>query len=66
MFHCLPAWLRHCRFRAVIQDLLISSCRIEKAFLFDVASKIYVASDSSPVDMQSFVSMPPVPHSQKK
>jgi Ras-related GTP-binding protein C/D len=34
-------------------DLLIGSCRIEKAFLFDVASKFYIASDSSPVDMQS-------------
>ncbi|CAH1406299.1 unnamed protein product [Nezara viridula] len=27
---------------------------IEKAFLFDVVSKIYVATDSSPVDMQSY------------
>lgn len=35
-------------------DLLISSCRIEKAFLFDVNSKIYIATDSSPVDMQSY------------
>ena len=35
-------------------DLLISSCRIEKAFLFDVVSKIYIATDSSPVDMQSY------------
>ena len=35
------------------------SCRcqnsgIEKAFLFDVVSKIYIATDSSPVDMQSY------------
>ena len=28
--------------------------RIDKAFLFDVVSKIYVATDSSPVDMQSY------------
>lgn len=27
---------------------------IEKAFLFDVVSKIYIATDSTPVDMQSY------------
>ena len=27
---------------------------IEKAFLFDVVSKIYIATDSSPVDMQTY------------
>lgn len=27
---------------------------MEKAFLIDVASKIYVATDSSPVDMQTY------------
>ena len=32
----------------------ISNSQIEKAFLFDVISKIYVATDSSPVDMQSY------------
>ena len=35
-------------------DILVTSCRIEKAFLFDVVAKIYVATDSSPVDMQSY------------
>ncbi|CAG8559333.1 4499_t:CDS:2 [Ambispora leptoticha] len=30
------------------------SSGIEKAFLFDVNSKIYIATDSSPVDMQSY------------
>jgi Ras-related GTP-binding protein C/D len=35
-------------------DVLVTSCRIDKAFLFDVVSKIYVATDSSPVDMQSY------------
>ena len=35
-------------------DVLVTSCRIDKAFLFDVMSKIYVATDSSPVDMQSY------------
>lgn len=34
-------------------DILIASCRMEKAFLIDVLSKIYVATDSSPVDMQT-------------
>lgn len=27
---------------------------IEKAFLFDVVSKIYIATDSTPVDMQTY------------
>ena len=35
-------------------DVLVTSCRIDKAFLFDVVSKIYIATDSSPVDMQSY------------
>ena len=35
-------------------DVLVTSCRIDKAVLFDVVSKIYVATDSSPVDMQSY------------
>ena len=35
-------------------DSLIASCGIEKAFLFDVISKIYVATDSNPVDMQTY------------
>jgi len=35
-------------------DILVSSCRIEKAFLFDVVCKIYIATDSSPVHMQSY------------
>ena len=35
-------------------NYLISSCKMEKSFLFDVVSKIYVATDSNPVDMQSY------------
>ncbi|CAB3996978.1 Ras-related GTP-binding C [Paramuricea clavata] len=35
-------------------DILISRSGIEKAFLFDVVSKIYIATDSAPVDMQSY------------
>jgi Ras-related GTP-binding protein C/D len=35
-------------------DGLIGSCQMEKAFLFDVVSKIYVATDSNPVDMQTY------------
>ncbi|TNN57357.1 Ras-related GTP-binding protein C [Liparis tanakae] len=35
-------------------NLFISHSGIEKAFLFDVVSKIYIATDSSPVDMQSY------------
>eukprot|EP01089_Gocevia_fonbrunei_P016147 TRINITY_DN4935_c0_g5_i1.p1 TRINITY_DN4935_c0_g5~~TRINITY_DN4935_c0_g5_i1.p1 ORF type:complete len:380 (-),score=60.99 TRINITY_DN4935_c0_g5_i1:99-1145(-) len=35
-------------------DILNSNCRIEKSFLIDVVSKIYVATDSAPVDMQHY------------
>ncbi|XP_066950887.1 ras-related GTP-binding protein D [Macrobrachium rosenbergii] len=35
-------------------NIFISNSGIEKAFLFDVLSKIYIATDSSPVDMQSY------------
>ncbi|CAL8083415.1 unnamed protein product [Orchesella dallaii] len=35
-------------------NIFISNSAIEKAFLFDVVSKIYIATDSSPVDMQSY------------
>ncbi|VVC25501.1 Gtr1/RagA G protein,P-loop containing nucleoside triphosphate hydrolase [Cinara cedri] len=35
-------------------NIIISTSGIEKAFLFDVKTKIYVATDSSPVDVQSY------------
>ncbi|CAG8471271.1 5670_t:CDS:2 [Ambispora gerdemannii] len=35
-------------------NILCSNSGIEKAFLFDVNSKIYIATDSSPVDIQSY------------
>jgi Ras-related GTP-binding protein C/D len=35
-------------------DLLLSNCAMEKVFLIDVISKIYVATDSAPVDMQTY------------
>jgi len=35
-------------------NILYSRNRLEKAFLIDVVSKIYVATDSSPVDMQTY------------
>ncbi|KAH8152462.1 uncharacterized protein LAJ45_03302 [Morchella importuna] len=35
-------------------NVLCSNSGIEKAFLFDVMSKIYIATDSSPVDVQSY------------
>ena len=31
-----------------------SNSGVEKTFLFDIQSKIYIATDSSPVDMQSY------------
>ncbi len=35
-------------------NIFVSNSGAEKAFLFDVISKIYIATDSSPVDMQSY------------
>lgn len=34
-------------------NVLVSRCAMEKAYLFDVASKLYISTDSSLVDMQS-------------
>ncbi|CEM27533.1 unnamed protein product [Vitrella brassicaformis CCMP3155] len=31
-------------------DLLVTTCRMEKAFLFDVVSKLFIATDTSSVD----------------
>lgn len=33
---------------------LCSNCRIQKAYLFDIPSKIYIASDTSPQDTNSY------------
>uniref|UniRef100_A0A3Q3JM98 Ras-related GTP-binding protein n=1 Tax=Monopterus albus TaxID=43700 RepID=A0A3Q3JM98_MONAL len=35
-------------------NIFISHSGIEKAFLFDVVSKVYITTDSSPVDRQSY------------
>ena len=35
-------------------NILIANCEVEKAFLFDVVSKIYIATDHNPVDIQSY------------
>ncbi|XP_054652435.1 ras-related GTP-binding protein D isoform X1 [Dunckerocampus dactyliophorus] len=35
-------------------NIFISNSGIEKAFLLDVVSKIYIATDSSPADMQTY------------
>ena len=35
-------------------NILIANCAMEKSFLFDVVSKIYIATDSNPVDMASY------------
>ena len=35
-------------------DILLSNCGMEKAFVIDIMSKIYVATDSAPVDMQVY------------
>mmetsp|Transcript_35217 Transcript_35217/g.101399 ORF Transcript_35217/g.101399 Transcript_35217/m.101399 type:complete len:339 (-) Transcript_35217:305-1321(-) len=35
-------------------DALITSSRMDKAYLFDLFSKVYIASDPQPVDLQSY------------
>eukprot|EP00033_Pygsuia_biforma_P002550 GCRY01002821.1.p1 GENE.GCRY01002821.1~~GCRY01002821.1.p1 ORF type:complete len:366 (-),score=101.36 GCRY01002821.1:272-1369(-) len=35
-------------------NILNSNCLIDKSFLFDVVSKVYIATDCSPVDMQTY------------
>lgn len=35
-------------------DALCESCRIDKVYLFDVVSKIYIATDTRPIDMKSY------------
>ena len=37
-----------------MMDTLCARSKIQKAFLFDVISKIYIASDSSPVNMKHY------------
>jgi len=35
-------------------NILINNCNMEKSFLFDVVSKVYIATDANPVDMSSY------------
>ena len=37
-----------------LHDILNANCHIDKSFMFDVVSKIYISTDSSPVDMISY------------
>ena len=30
------------------------NCKIEKSYLFEIVSKLYLASDSSPIDLANF------------
>jgi Ras-related GTP-binding protein C/D len=41
-------------FISALIDNLINSSKIEKAFLFDVISKIYIATDNNPVEMKHY------------
>ena len=41
-------------FPPTTHDLLHTKTAPQKSFLFDVVSKLYVATDSNPVDMQSY------------
>mmetsp|Transcript_6159 Transcript_6159/g.8913 ORF Transcript_6159/g.8913 Transcript_6159/m.8913 type:complete len:416 (-) Transcript_6159:44-1291(-) len=47
MIPCLPTLEN-------LLNCLIGTCAMEKAFLFDVISKIYVATDSNPVDIPTY------------
>ena len=42
------------QFISMMMDTLIARSNIQKAFLFDVMSKIYIATDSSPVSMMHY------------
>ena len=35
-------------------DNLMNSCRFDKVYIFDVISKLFIASDSTPVDLLSY------------
>jgi len=35
-------------------DILIASCNIEKSYLVDVKTKLYIATDSSPIDAHTY------------
>ena len=35
-------------------NILVNNCGMEKAYLFDILSKIYVASDTRPIDMEVY------------
>lgn len=35
-------------------DILLSNSRIDKLYIFDVISKLYIATDSTPVDLISY------------
>jgi len=35
-------------------DILISSCNIDKSYLVDVVTKLYIATDSNPVDVHTY------------
>eukprot|EP00697_Spironema_sp_BW2_P015030 gnl/Spiro4/5736_TR2935_c0_g1_i1.p1 gnl/Spiro4/5736_TR2935_c0_g1~~gnl/Spiro4/5736_TR2935_c0_g1_i1.p1 ORF type:complete len:373 (+),score=108.65 gnl/Spiro4/5736_TR2935_c0_g1_i1:48-1121(+) len=47
---CIP----HLNVLERLLETLVQSSRIEKAYLFDMISKIYIATDSAPVDMKIF------------
>lgn len=34
-------------------NVMVSTCSMEKAYLFDVVSKLYISTDTGPTDMQS-------------
>ena len=47
-------FIQACLIKIYYSACFFQHSNAEKAFLFDVVSKIYIATDSSPVDMQSY------------
>lgn len=41
-------------FLTALLDNLMNSCRFDKVYIFDVISKLFIASDSTPVDLLSY------------
>src|SRR5271156_3214341 len=38
----------------ILLNILVNNCGMEKAYLFDILSKIYIASDTRPIDMEVY------------
>ena len=50
------AWVAHCNSPIALLSLIVfyCSCVVEKSYLLDVFTKLYIASDSNPVDGHTY------------